>query len=209
MTQHLILNTAQRVLKECCFEFAKASMPLVLEKKWDCPTVVELTQWTKIFRKNKKMNIQKTELDAGGFLGLPTMVSSLRHTAVHRLATTARDVGRLLESGVKLALVLGDNAMELNKNVLEDTTAFRLREIQEKREELDRMEAEQIRKMLNDDVNNKLLIGQQLENSVRAIFDRKKDGPDQGKKEDDEDSGGGGGIGCDTDGDREKEAQAD
>ncbi|KAK4118304.1 hypothetical protein N657DRAFT_685330 [Parathielavia appendiculata] len=61
--------------------------------------------------------------------------------------------------------------------------------------------------MLNDDVNNKLLIGQQLENSVRAIFDRKEDGPDQGEKEDDEDGGGGGGIDCDTDGDREKEGQ--
>ena len=59
--------------------------------------------------------------------------------------------------------------MELNKNVLEDTVSCRLREIQEKREELDRMEAEVIRKMLRDDMDNKLLIGQQLDNSVQLL----------------------------------------
>ncbi|KAL2015268.1 hypothetical protein VTK56DRAFT_5924 [Thermocarpiscus australiensis] len=176
-----------------------------------------------MFRENGKLNfIHSTEVDAGGFQGLLTTVSTLRHTAVHRLATTARDVGRLLESAVKLALVLGDNvratqlenlrsdvygqieAMELNKNVLEDTTACRFREIEEKRKELDRMETELIQKMLKEDMDNKLLIGQQLENSVHAIFDRTKDGPDQGGKEDDED-GGDGGIGCGTDGEGEKE----
>lgn len=179
---------------------------------------MELTQWTKIFRENEKLNIiQSTEVDAGGFRGLLRTVSTLRHTAVHRLATTARDTRRLPESAVKLALVLGDSvratqlenlrsdvngqieAMELNKNVLEDTTARRFREIEEKRKELDRMEIELIRKMLKEDTDNKVLIGQQLENSVHAIFDRKKDGQDQGGKEDDEDGGDGGIVFC-TDG---------
>ncbi|KAL2015269.1 hypothetical protein VTK56DRAFT_5925 [Thermocarpiscus australiensis] len=32
-TQHLILNIAQRVLEECCFKFAEASMPLLLKEK--------------------------------------------------------------------------------------------------------------------------------------------------------------------------------
>ncbi|KAL2016470.1 hypothetical protein VTK56DRAFT_3491 [Thermocarpiscus australiensis] len=202
-------------------DYNKVKIPKLLAK------YMELTQWTKMFCENRKLNfIHSTEVDAGGFRGLLTTVSTLRHTAIHRLATTARDVRRLLESAVKLTLVLGDNirttqlenlhsdvngqieAMELNKNVLEDTTACCFRKIEEKREELDRMETELIRKMLKEDMDNKLLIGQQLENSVYAIFDWMKDGPDQGGKEDDED-GGDGGIGCGTDSEGERKIRRD
>jgi hypothetical protein len=163
-------------------------MPSVLEeKKWECPTAAELTQWTKLFRKGKgKVTVQAVAIDFSH--ELLTAVSRLRHTAVHRVPTTARGISQLLDAAVKLAQTLQDDlraaqldeirrdidlqtkAMELNKNVLEDATSAGLQEIQRQRQELDRMEADLIQKMLIDDENNKALVGHLLEGSVRRIF---------------------------------------
>ena len=195
-TQHLLLSTAQQVLEECCFSFAMTSMPAVLvEKEWDCPAAVELTQWTKLFRRNRgryQLRELPPELRAEEAPELLTMISNLRHTAVHRLPTTAKGISKLLESAMRLARILGDDlraaqleevwselnskikAMELNKNVLEDTVSCRLQEIQRQREELDRTEKELIRGMLKDDMDNKALVGQLLEDSVRGIFDKEE-----------------------------------
>lgn len=121
-------------------------MPSVLqEKKWDCPDAVELNQWTKIFRAKPAQSHLQT-LSAGlstkDTRSLLVVISNLRHTAVHRLPTTAKGVSRLLESAVKFTQILQDNfraaqleellsdvnskltAMELNKNVLEDTLSL-------------------------------------------------------------------------------------
>jgi hypothetical protein len=62
-------------------------------------------------------------------------------------------------------------AMELNKNVLEDTLSKELRAIQWQREELDRREKELVAKVLHDDGANKALVGSLLEESVKRIFD--------------------------------------
>jgi hypothetical protein len=62
--------------------------------------------------------------------------------------------------------------MELNKNVLEDNLSVELREIRRQREELDRREKQLISDMLNEDRENKSLIGSLLEESLQKIFDR-------------------------------------
>jgi len=188
-------------------------MPSVLrEKKWDCPAAAELTQWTKIFRnKAGKLRLHTLPMDHATeeVQALLIEVSKLRHTAVHRLPTTARGVCELLGSAVKLAQILQDNlraaqleellsdvkskveAMELSKNVLEDTVSRELEEIQRKREELDRMEAKLIQGMLKDDMDNKALIGQLLEESVRGIFSKEKreKGETEGEEEEEEEEG--------------------
>jgi hypothetical protein len=183
-------------------------MPSVLqEKNWECPTAVELTKWTKLFRKGKtKLAVQTIPIDfasneAGETL---TAVTYLRHTAVHRLPTTARGISQLLDAAVNLAQTLQDNlraakldelrsdiniqikAMELNKNVLEDTVSLQLEEIQRKREELESTEAELIQRMLNDDTNNKTLIGRLLDDSVRRLFTGEKQDEDDEKEEKDD-----------------------
>ena len=191
-SQHVILTTAQRVLEECCFAFATAAMPSVLkERKWECPAAVELTKWTKLFRKGKaKFPAQETPIDLSSREAhkMLTTVSHLRHTAVHRLPTTARGISQLLDAAVELAQTLQDDvraaqldeirhdinlqiqAMELNKYVLQDTVSAGLQEIQRQRQELERMEVDLIQKMLVDDENNKALAGYLLEGSVRRIF---------------------------------------
>jgi hypothetical protein len=61
-------------------------------------------------------------------------------------------------------------AMELNKNVLENTLAQELRDIARQREELDRKEKGLIEGMKRDDAENKVLVGVLLSDSVRRIF---------------------------------------
>lgn len=119
----------------------------------------------------------------------------LRHTAVHRLRTTARGISRLLESAVGLAEALNDvpraaqleelkseldgkiKAMEMSKNVLEDRAAAGLEEIRRQREELDRQEKQIVLDMLTEDREYKDLVGKLLVASVKDIFeDRTDDG---------------------------------
>lgn len=204
-TQHLILNTAQRVLEECCFEFAMATLPSVLQQKgWDCPAAVELTRWVKIFRAEKGVLCRDSDLSTQKASEILTAILNLRHTAVHRVRTTAKGVSILLGSAIKLAQILQDSlraaqleelrtevdsqirAMELNKNVLEDMASRKIREIQCERERLDRMEAELIHEMLKDDMNNKVLVGKVLENSVHGIFSKRKDDKNEDERCDEE-----------------------
>jgi hypothetical protein len=43
--QHDILMEAQRILEECCCDFARQWFPSMLNKYWDCAQSVELTGW--------------------------------------------------------------------------------------------------------------------------------------------------------------------
>ena len=182
----------------------------------ECPMAVELTKWTEIFRKGKTRAFvanDSQEFESKEVHETLTAVSHLRHTAVHRLHITARAISQLLDAAVKLAEILQDNlcaarldelrfdiniqikAMELSKNVLEDTVSTELQKIQQKREELERMETELIRTMLDNDTNNKILIGSLLEDSVSRIFKTKKprEGYKQEKENDKQESGKEGG----------------
>jgi hypothetical protein len=61
-------------------------------------------------------------------------------------------------------------AMELNKNVLEDEFAQKLGEIAQKRRDLDKEEEYLKAKLHAEDLENTLLIGSLLEESVEKIF---------------------------------------
>ncbi|KAN0068548.1 hypothetical protein V8E54_013272 [Elaphomyces granulatus] len=188
--QHVILSTAQRVLEECCFDFAKKWLPSILERRrWDCAAAVELTKWTRILAKDSS-NLPPHAFSING----PSLnevifaASKIRHTAVHRLPTTARGVHSLIKSAVKMTEALQDSfrtaqleelhgeleskikSMELNKNALEDGLARQLQEIQRQRAELERKEQELSACMLRDDQENRSLIGVLLEESVKKLF---------------------------------------
>lgn len=62
--------------------------------------------------------------------------------------------------------------MELNKNFLENRLDEQLQAISEQRAELDRKEREAIATMLQEDEENKLLIGSFLEDAVNTTFGR-------------------------------------
>ncbi|KAI0178499.1 hypothetical protein GGR52DRAFT_578803 [Hypoxylon sp. FL1284] len=189
--QHLILNEAQRMLEESCFEFVERWTPAVLEEQGlDCASAIELTKWTRLLAKiANKMPQGAFNLGVAPLTEVLFATNKLRHSAVHRLSTTARGIHDLLKSATALALALNDHrragqleemcyeldskikAMELNKNVLENSAKVGLEEIQRRREELDRMETEMMANIVREDRENKSLIGALLEDSVGRILE--------------------------------------
>jgi hypothetical protein len=82
--QHLILTQTQRLLEECCYDFAEKWVPSILEANgWDAPEAVELTTW---------WTLSKCDIPARAFAlspghslsGLFKHAISIRHYAVHR-----------------------------------------------------------------------------------------------------------------------------
>jgi hypothetical protein len=106
--QHAILATAQNILEKCCYDFARQWFPLELENaKWDCAEALELTKWTRLILK------QSERLPSDAFATERTIsqdilmsVHLLRHTAVHRLRTTARGVSKLIRYAITLTEAL-------------------------------------------------------------------------------------------------------
>jgi hypothetical protein len=213
-TQHAILCKAQCVLEECCFEFTQKWQPSILtEHAWDCPEAVELTEWMRLFAK-RAGSFPKHAFTLSGVALTDALFATnkLRHTAVHRVRTTARGVVALIRAAIVVTEALQDEgrtsllaelefeidsrikAMELNKNVLEDTLNQELQVIQQQREELDRQERELISKTFRDDGDNKALIGLLLKESVDRIFnhdpDLAKQSTDTELKSDDQEANG-------------------
>ncbi|KAJ0303192.1 hypothetical protein COL5a_005894 [Colletotrichum fioriniae] len=192
-TQHAILTASQRLLEECCFDFAKKWFPDVLQDKgWECASAVELTNWIKVFNAEVlALPPQVIAMTDKTIYQVFAPTHKLRHTAVHRLPTTAREIIRLLRAAVELTETLQDftrafqleelilevdekiKTMELTKNVLEDRAAAQLEDIRRQREDLDRQEREFIESMLKEDQEHKALIGSLLEIAVDDILERK------------------------------------
>ncbi|KAL2210048.1 hypothetical protein CC79DRAFT_1394339 [Sarocladium strictum] len=186
-TQHLVLNTVQRILEQCCFDFASTSMPSILQtKKWTCAAAGELSEWAKLLHKD--MNQQHPA--APDFKGGPLLrdMFILRNTAVHRVPMPARGINDLLKSAVTFAQAMQTSlqasqleqlqsdlaskikVMELNKNSLEDSATIKLQAIQREREELDVKEAKLREDIIKDDFDNSQLIGRLIEEAVQGMF---------------------------------------
>jgi hypothetical protein len=190
--QHVILNTAQRILEECCYDFARNWLPEVLTNSgWDCAEAVELTKWTRMLLKHTRtLPPQALATREANLKDAFLSTHQLRHTAVHRLPTTARGIAELVQAALVLAETLQDHrralllkelhreidskikAMELHKNALEDTLSYEFGKIRRKREELDRMEKALVANAIKEDQGNKALVGSLLEDSVCRIFDQ-------------------------------------
>ncbi|KAI0879796.1 uncharacterized protein GGS22DRAFT_182809 [Annulohypoxylon maeteangense] len=201
-TQHLILNETQRILEESCFEFVQKWLPTVLSgKEWDCASSMELTGWTRLLAK-KADKIPQEALNSGGtpLAEVLFATNKLRHSAVHRLSTSARGIQDLVKSAVTLAFTLGDHkrasqleemcyeldskikAMELNKNALENSAMAGIEDIQRLRAELDQKEKDTIIDMVKSDQENKRVIGNLLEDSVSRILEGKSESDDEVNK---------------------------
>ena len=188
--QHSVLTTVQHTLEECLFEFGQKWLPAVVESNgWECPDAVELTKWTRLLiRRSERLPAHALTTTDHTLSSVLLATHRIRHTAVHRLPTTARGITELIGAAVKCAEVLQDNvralqleelrteiggkieAMELNKNALENFAARELADIQRRREELARLERETIENMKKHDNEHKSLVGSLVEESVRRIF---------------------------------------
>jgi len=130
--QHEILVAAQSILEKCCYEFARQWFPSMLQNAgWDCAEAVELTKWTQIIMKHSQ-RLPSHAFEAGMTLSgdLLTFVHLLRHTAVHRLRTTARGVSQLIQYALKFTKTLKDSSRKLQLEELH-------REVEAKIEEME------------------------------------------------------------------------
>lgn len=190
--QHKILNTAQRALEESCFEFAQKWLPQVLDSRgWDCAAAAELTKWSQILNQYSSKIPSHATSQVGELTLSELLVAThkLRHAAVHRLPTTARQTNKFIFSALQLTQALQDSkrasqfdelhqateskikAMELHKNALENTLKLELESIAAKRKELDQQEADCIEKMVMEDRENKVLVANLLIEFVERLFE--------------------------------------
>ncbi|KAK9772884.1 hypothetical protein SCAR479_10394 [Seiridium cardinale] len=200
--QHLLLTEAQIILEECFYDFASQWLPfLLMDEKCDCAVAIELNYWSHLYRKHvEQIPLRALNLKGRKFDSTMAAINRLRHSAVHRIKLTGSDVRDLIKAGVDVALLLRDNqraallgeisaelsnkitSMELMKNDAEKTAVAKLKEIQKKREELDREEAAAIASMLKRDAENTATIGTLIEESVGRLLSipRPEDVPNDG-----------------------------
>lgn len=195
-TQHQLLTKIQRLLEECCYEFTSRWMPdLIKQRQWDCPEAIELNKWTRIVVKRVGKLPSHCFGNWGGQTAMLTniliSINKLRHSAVHRLRTTAKSISEMIRSATRFATALGDltcqeqldelhgeleakiRALELNKNFLETRLEQEMENIAEQRRQLDEKEKEVVATMLRDDKDYISLVGGLLSESVASIFDKR------------------------------------
>jgi hypothetical protein len=169
--QHAILVTAQNILENCCYQFARQWFPFEFENAgWDCAEAVELTKWTKIITEC----LGKLPDDAfvmGGSLSQDILASVhlLRHTAVHRLRTTARGVSRLIQRALKFTAILQDSARTMQLEELHDKIEAKIKDIEYNEYALDRG----ITAMLQNELDGIVPQGNDcsLEEEITALFE--------------------------------------
>ena len=202
-TQHELLTRTQCLLEACCYSFTAQWMPDLLDQwQWDCPQAIELNNWTFIVAKQMHklpshcfgdLDTDKNPMSLASVL---TSVNELRHTAVHRLRTTAKGILEMIRSATRFAGALGDlscqqqldelhgrldgkiRALELNKNFLESRLEKEMHDLARQREELDKKERNAVSTMRKEDKDYGWLIGTLLSQDVNEILDKRTvDGP--------------------------------
>lgn len=178
-----MLISIQSSLEECCFDFGTKWLPeIITSEGWEAPEQVELTTWT------AKMNEHAKKIPTDAVFKIPDKsweevlfgTHELRHSAVHRLKTTAYGLVNLIESAVLLARMLKDipraqwiegvrdnlkssiEEMEGHKKVLQEKLSSELQSIAQKRVELDALEKTALKEMVQSDIDHKLATGQRL-----------------------------------------------
>ena len=193
-TQHFILTNTQRLLEECCYDFTLKCLPEILEQRqWDCPEAIELNKWISVVVK------RLGKLPAGCFetsienpattlASMLAPISKVRHSAVHRLPTTAKGISEMIRCAIQFAKILRSSAceqqlhklnhelegkihaLELNKNFLEAKFEGEMRDIARQRRELEDKEKEALSIMLREDEDYSSLIGTLLSQGVAEIL---------------------------------------
>ncbi|KAG7113502.1 hypothetical protein HYQ45_016761 [Verticillium longisporum] len=188
--QHLVLETTQRIVEECCFDFATKWFPEILRAKdWDCAVAVELTTWPKVFKGNfPKLPDNALSVPKDTLQHIFDQLPELRHTPVHRVPITAGDTSRIITSALSLAEALRDDARSavlaeliseveekakaLGQNItaLEARTTLELEDIDRARRELDAKERKIVAQQTVEDRECRNVIGSVLMDSVRKVL---------------------------------------
>lgn len=110
--QHQILSQMQLVLEKAVFRFVEQKHPDILQVRgWDCHEALELD---KFFARNGMALIRSgqseaSQIDPHLMKCLGISISSIRHTAVHRLRLSAAKLGQMFHDSEQLLTLLGDD----------------------------------------------------------------------------------------------------
>lgn len=152
-------------------------------RKWHEAESIELTEWTKRFLKYaKSLPPSAIKPIAGKSIAEVLFgTSTLRHSAVHRLRTSAGGILNMLSAAITFAEALhdfkraekvADIKMQLktsieqivqHQNLLECKLANQLEDIADRRAELDELERSSIEEMLATDKKQRTEVGSALE----------------------------------------------
>ena len=192
-TQHRILVPVQSLLEECCFAFGNVWVPDVMEaRKWYDAESIELTQWTTRVAKHTK-SLPSSAIHSPTNKSITEVLfgtSKLRHTAVHRLRTSASGILRMLNSAiifaetlndseraekvkeikVQLEVIIGDIVQ--HQNLLQRKLTDQLEDIARRRAELDELEKVSIREMLEADERQRAEVGSSMERFLSNAYAR-------------------------------------
>lgn len=182
--QHKILVLVQNLLEECCLDFGNTWVPDLMEaRKWHEAESIELTQWTKRFSGHAKSLPPSAMKPISGKSTTKILfgTSILRHSAVHRLPTSAAGILNMLSAAITFAEALNDpkraeRVVEIktqleasvkeivqHQNLLERKLTDQLEDIARRRTELDELERSSIEQMLATDKSQRTEVGSAFE----------------------------------------------
>lgn len=188
-TQHKILVLVQYLLEECCLDFGNTWVPDLMEaRKWKEAESIELTEWTKRFSKRaKSLPLSAFERVPGKSIAEVLFgTSNLRHSAVHRLPTSAAGILNMLSAAINFAEALRDSkraekVLEIrtqleasveevvqHQNLLERKLTAQFEDIACRRAELDELERLSIEEMLATDKKQRTEVGSAFEDFLVA-----------------------------------------
>ncbi|KAL8875766.1 MAG: hypothetical protein Q9198_005921 [Flavoplaca austrocitrina] len=183
-TQHTILVLVQPLLEECCLEFGNTWVPDLMEaRKWNEAESIELTEWTKRFVKYAR-SLPPSAIQPVPGKSIAEVLfgtSTLRHSAVHRLPTSAAGISKMLSAAVTFAEALNDSkrvgkvaeiktqleasieGIVQHQNLLERKLTDQFEDIVRRRAELDELERSSIEEMLATDKKQRTEVGSAFE----------------------------------------------
>lgn len=183
-TQHRILVPVQILLEECCLEFGNSWVPDLMEaQNWNEAESIELTQWTKSFKKYAKSLPPSAIRPVPGKSIADVLfgTSTLRHSAVHRLPTSAAGILNMLSAAINFAEALNDSKRAAkvaeiktqleasveeivqHQNLLERKLTDQFEDIARRRAELDELERLTVEEMLAADKKQRTEVGSAFE----------------------------------------------
>jgi len=183
-TQHSILVSVQYLLEECCLEFGNTWVPDLMEaRQWNEAESIELTKWTRRFLKYAKSLPPSAIKPVPGKSITEVLFGTniLRHSAVHRLPTSAAGILNMLSAAIIFAEALQDltraeriaeikaqlqastEEIVQHQNLLERKLTDQVEDIARRRAELDALERSFIEEMLATDKKQRIEVGSALE----------------------------------------------
>jgi hypothetical protein len=178
------------MLEECCFQFGKSWAPEMMEAhSWEVPESIELTQWIKKFSHHmKKIPPAATMPTAGKRLKeVMFATSNLRHSAVHRLKTSAAGILKMLDTAIAFTqalqdtertahietirkeLAVGIQDIVQHQTLLERKLSDQLKDFAMRRAEIDELERLAIEAMLDNDKAHRISTGSAVEDLLAGL----------------------------------------